>query len=399
MFCASCGKELTSGTRFCGECGTGISETPSTSAPAERGLAATNESVPLKKALSAWQGVLIGLGLLVFFVVLAAALGESAGTLIGLTVLGTSVWASIDSYQIRRRYTAKNTTAHPLGLFLLLILLWIIVLPSYLVNRSRVLAKFGAGQPSDPPTQKAASLSPAPDGAVFSKASKWVGPVVAVLIIADGVLNPNASATMKRKLNADASWADVVKSLFTFKSSADLQQLTAQAANMPTTSSGSAHLELYSGRVPDKAFWMRVDGIFIENLVGQGSQAGLAVESFVNNLNSYVFAPCQYDNQTGTMTVTWQGKSRKEEGDIAGSFSDNDAISFDINNPEAGIVANLSEDDGEDAHLSFYTHGRYSPVDANRIAGGDLSILPKDLRRWAETLIRRSDKPIKIAVN
>jgi hypothetical protein len=230
MFCASCGKEVASGTRFCPSCGAGIPEANLTNAPApsaapERSVAAPNEGVPVKKPLSAWNGVLIGVGLLLLFLVLAALLGEAVKPLIGLVILGTSVWASIDSYQIRRRYTAKNTTAQPLGLFLFLLFLWIIFFPIYLVQRSRVLARFGHREGFQPPSgqQPASEEATGGTGQAIgrrSKVSKWVAPALAVLVIVDGALNPNVSATMKKHMAAEASWADVVKSLFDFSSAA-----------------------------------------------------------------------------------------------------------------------------------------------------------------------------------
>jgi uncharacterized protein YecT (DUF1311 family) len=188
-------------------------------------VATEDGSAAPKKPLSAWHGILIGVGLLLCILVLAAVLGDSARPLIGLAVLGTSVWASIDSYQIRSRYKAKGTTAQPLGLFLFMLLLWIIFFPIYLVQRSRVLARFGRSEDFQPPsnqqpTSEAATGGSGQSAGRRSAASKWVAPALAVLVIVDGAFNPNVSATMKRHMNADASWADVVKSLFDFSSAA-----------------------------------------------------------------------------------------------------------------------------------------------------------------------------------
>ena len=203
MFCPTCGKPLPAASRFCGECGAGIAEPSLTSASAssvapERSVAVSNESVLKKKPLSAWQGVLIAAGLLVLLVCLGAVLGESAAPLAGLIVLGTTVWACIDSYQIRRLYKAKDTTAHPVGLFLCMTLLWIIIFPGYLVTRSRVLAKLKTVPlPVAPPAQQASqSLSPPNAAEVgslasYSKPHKWLGPLIAVLIVVYGMVNPN----------------------------------------------------------------------------------------------------------------------------------------------------------------------------------------------------------------
>jgi len=237
-----CGKPLVLGTRFCGECGAGIAETASTIVPVppvepERSVAATYESVLQKKPLSAWQGVMIAAGLLVLLVGLGAVLGESATPLAGLMVLGTTVWACIDSYRIRRLYKAKDTTAHPVGLFLCMTLLWIVIFPWYLVTRSGVLAKLGTVPlPVAPPAQEASqSLSPPNADEIgpvvnYSKAYKWVGPLIAVLMVVYGMVNHNVSETFRKHLQADASWADVVKSFFTFRSGELSAATTVEAA-------------------------------------------------------------------------------------------------------------------------------------------------------------------------
>jgi len=147
----TCGKPLVSGTRFCGQCGAGNAEPSSTSVPApsaaqERSLAATNENGPLRKPLSAWQGFLIAVGLLLLLFAFGYVAGEAVAPFAGLVVLGTSIWACIDSYRIRQKYRDTGI-AHPVGLLVIMLLLWIVVFPVYLVKRSRVLATPGMSAP------------------------------------------------------------------------------------------------------------------------------------------------------------------------------------------------------------------------------------------------------------
>jgi uncharacterized protein YecT (DUF1311 family) len=221
MYCSECGKTINPGVKFCGECGTLATEAgsgdgkPASSVVPDRSVVANRGGAEeSRKPLSAWQGVLIGVGILFLLVVLAAFMGESVQPLIGLLVLGTTVWACVDSYQIRQRYKAKDATEHPLGMFFALIFLWLICFPMYLVQRSRVLAKH-ANQ-SLPLTFVDPDYS-APS-TTSSGASKWIGPVFALLIICDGALNQNVSEAFNKKIHAGGSWADVLTSLIDFRS-------------------------------------------------------------------------------------------------------------------------------------------------------------------------------------
>ena len=70
------------------------------------------------------------------------------------------------------------------------------------------------------PSQSASPTAASPNGAEPSARStkmvSWLKVAVVLLLVIDGLLNPNVSEALRRKSNADASTADVVKSFFDF---------------------------------------------------------------------------------------------------------------------------------------------------------------------------------------
>jgi hypothetical protein len=156
-------------------------------------VAATNEALPRRKPLSGWVGALIGVGLLLALIGLGYFGGELGDAVSGLFLLGSVIWACIDSYQIRRKYGTKDTTAHPMALAFMLVGLWIVIFPMYLVTRSRVLAK--DGQTSPPPV------------AVEAKSHKRPFPVwVAVLCVLGFVLLGSAALYMRSGSSVKGIW-------------------------------------------------------------------------------------------------------------------------------------------------------------------------------------------------
>jgi hypothetical protein len=150
-FCMMCGKPLVPGARFCPECGAVVAaETSSSAAPAPSvapvsSVAPTNESAPPKKSLSAWQGVLIGIGLFLSSLLVGFIGGYTGNTVVStalavLIVLGTSAWGAFDSVQIRIREYKTALASHPVLLFVAMILLWVVIFPWYLVVRSKIRA-------------------------------------------------------------------------------------------------------------------------------------------------------------------------------------------------------------------------------------------------------------------
>ena len=367
------------------------------SAPAP--YVAPERGVSAPAMLSVTKAILITLALLLLWVLVAFALQDAnaATVLLGLMVLGTSLWAAIDWSRLRLRDYWKQLSVDPVLLFFCMWLLWIVLFPSYLVVRSRIKAGVMPRLQDAGQGRSGSAL----------KVVLWIGGVLALIAVVCAALFISTSGSVNNiwqaansRLVRAAKQSPVADSSLTTSPGGSAQPAATPtgaevSAPAPTLASSDVHLQTYAGRLPDKAFWVSVDRIFSGNLVGEGSEGTMALNSFENNLDTYIFAPCQYDAQTNTMTVTWRGRSKPEEGDIAGSLSENNAISFDPSNPVTGIVATFS-DSGGGASLTFYAHGRYSPSDANRIASGDLSALPEDLREWGAALMKQSGKPVTI---
>jgi hypothetical protein len=81
----------------------------------------------------------ISLGLIVLLALLIAWERKLAPLVIA-TVLGTSIWATIDSFRIDLPAYKTPIALHPMVLFNLMYLLWVPLFPWYLVVRTRILA-------------------------------------------------------------------------------------------------------------------------------------------------------------------------------------------------------------------------------------------------------------------
>lgn len=134
-FCPDCGKVVVPSTRFCGECEARIAESSTntvltSSIAAEHGVSAT-------QPLSTTKAALITLAIILPFCLFGLYDGDAALELVGLVVLGISIWAAMDSSRLRlREYSTQ--VAHPVVLFLGMSLLWIVIFPWYLVVRSKI---------------------------------------------------------------------------------------------------------------------------------------------------------------------------------------------------------------------------------------------------------------------
>ena len=162
-----------------------------------------------------------------------------------------------------------------------------------------------------------------------------------------------------------------------------------EAINTGPVVANDTTLRAYAGKVPDKTFWTKVAGIFIGTLVGQGSGGSMAIESFYSSLQQYNFAPCAYDAQTDTITVTWETTAKPDETDIASGLSGVHAIAFHVDDPMEGIVATW-DDSGDPAQITFYGHDKITPPDVSSITKGDLHSLPPALGQWATALIQQT---------
>jgi hypothetical protein len=140
-----------------------------------------------------------------------------------------------------------------------------------------------------------------------------------------------------------------------------------------------------------------VDEVFLATLVGQGSGGHMALELFEAGLSDFTFSPCQYDQKTNTITVSWTTAPGAGENDYAEGLYGIKAVSFDLNSPGYGVVASW-EDASDGASITFYGKQLISVANASSITKGDLSSLSPALAEWAAALIKESGKPVAITV-
>jgi hypothetical protein len=98
--------------------------------------------------------------------------------IIALLVVGSSLWMAIDSSNLgaHRSRVPGIASTHPIGWFLAGVLLWIVVFPTYLITRPKMLAA-GDGQPGRPMPVAPATPSSGPvwGGAVAAPAATSAG--------------------------------------------------------------------------------------------------------------------------------------------------------------------------------------------------------------------------------
>jgi len=84
-------------------------------------------------------GLFLGI-LLVSFIGGYTKNANASTALVVLIVVGTSLWAALDSARIRIREHKTALASHPVVLFIGMVLLWVVFFPWYLVVRSRIRA-------------------------------------------------------------------------------------------------------------------------------------------------------------------------------------------------------------------------------------------------------------------
>lgn len=127
-FCMMCGKPLVPGTRFCGQCGAALA------------VPSCVSNAPPTTHLSATKAVLIAAAVLLACCLVGIYDADAGKAFAGLAVLATSIWAAIDSSRLRLREYNTLLATGPIHLFMGVLLLWIVVFPSYLVVRSKIRA-------------------------------------------------------------------------------------------------------------------------------------------------------------------------------------------------------------------------------------------------------------------
>jgi hypothetical protein len=98
-----------------------------------------NQMAKSSRALSWGEAILISLGMM-FVLYILLAYERRLAPLIVLIIFATSIWATVDSARIDLRGYKTRIALHPLVLFNAMYLLWFVLLPWYLVIRSKIRA-------------------------------------------------------------------------------------------------------------------------------------------------------------------------------------------------------------------------------------------------------------------
>lgn len=131
-FCPGCGKAMTLDGKCCAEC-EAVVVTP----------AASQHTVETAADASLQPGTLSGVKvfLIAFGITVLLCLIEIySRKLAMLILLPTSLWAAVDSSRITLRRYKTRLAMYPIVLFICSYLLWFVVLPWYLVVRSKIQA-------------------------------------------------------------------------------------------------------------------------------------------------------------------------------------------------------------------------------------------------------------------
>jgi hypothetical protein len=103
--------------------------------------------------MKTWIAILFTLGLLAASIVISAMIGFN---LTWIMVLGTALWAAIDSTKIQLRRYKSGISSGPVVLFVACALLWIVGFPWYLAMRYKIqtgaaILKPELAEPGAPP--------------------------------------------------------------------------------------------------------------------------------------------------------------------------------------------------------------------------------------------------------
>jgi len=315
-------------------------------------VTATNESVPLKKSLSGWQGVLIGIGLFLSTLVVGFIGGYTGNTVVStalvvLIVLVTSAWVAFDSVQIRIREYKTALASHPVILFVAMVLLWVVIFPWYLVARSKIRA--GCLERREHP-----------NGLGFAILLLPVGVLVVVTLVS-AVLFISAGGPIKN------IWVITNNSL----AAASAGEASTPASTVAAMPSAQTTLLSYVGKEPDLTF-------FKQDMV----QAALKRVFSPDEMNEFAadhfgylaFEKCQLED--GHLFVfEWGGRINSGE--------DGNFVAINIQNGEV-ILAHQGDSPGITIQGDLETC--------------DISKLPKLLQHWIEDMRSRAATTEHIAV-
>jgi hypothetical protein len=90
--------------------------------------------------MSTTAAILITLAIILPCLVIGVLSSSTAKIMVMSAVVGTSLWAAVDSFRLKVREYKSQVAAHPFVLFTACLGLWIVIFPVYLVVRSKIQA-------------------------------------------------------------------------------------------------------------------------------------------------------------------------------------------------------------------------------------------------------------------
>lgn len=174
---------------------------------------------------------------------------------------------------------------------------------------------------------------------------------------------------------------------------------TPTAQGPPSSTNVASTLARYAGKMPDQAFWADLRPLFSDTILGGGRSGSEVFGEFYADQDMYIFTPCEYDENTKTITVTWKSKTPEpsEEGCTNCQFLGSHAVSIDIGKPENGIVATSSSSADANPSINLLSKGMAS-IDASSVKTHSFNSLPPALAKWVMAFINDTQHPVEIAV-
>lgn len=127
MQCPFCKETIQEGAIKCRHCGSMLNAPPS--GATSQGM---NPPYQQKSFMPIWQSILIAVGILIL------ALVTKVNAVMYLVILGSAIWAAVDSSKLNISQYKSSFCKAPWQVAVGMLLLWIVIFPWYLTFRSKI---------------------------------------------------------------------------------------------------------------------------------------------------------------------------------------------------------------------------------------------------------------------